>query len=88
MEYALAEGVVSSSPDGLYHREEWIDRGQAAVLIARFAAGGDSRIPEGPDTPAFPDVTPHPDDPYSYCYRHVEHLVSRRIIPAPPASRS
>lgn len=81
VDYALAKGVLSPSPDGLYRREDWLDRGEMAVFIARLLAGGEAGIPEGPATPTFPDLTAQPADPHAYCYRHVEHLVSRGIIP-------
>ncbi|HUU53358.1 MAG TPA: S-layer homology domain-containing protein [Armatimonadota bacterium] len=81
VDYALAKGVLSPSPDGLYRREDWLDRSEMAVLLARLLAGGEAGIPEGPATPTFPDVTSQPDDPHSYCCRHVEYLVAKGIIP-------
>jgi hypothetical protein len=52
-------------PDG-YYRPNWtVTRDQMTVYIARALAGGDSRVPDGPAEPTFPDVLP---DYWSYKY--------------------
>ncbi|UCC67250.1 MAG: S-layer homology domain-containing protein [Armatimonadota bacterium] len=83
VECARRGKVISGLPDGSYRPEQWLDRGQMAVFVARLAAGGEARIPEGPAAPTFPDVTPEPDDPYSGCYKYVEYLVSKGIVGRP-----
>jgi hypothetical protein len=80
VEYAVAKGIVSGYPDGLYHPEHFLDRGQIAVFIARAMAGGDADLPDGPPAPTFPDVTPQSDDPYAECYRYVEYLAARGVV--------
>ncbi len=87
VEYGVAQGVLSAYPDGLYHSEHWLDRGQVAVFIARALAGGDEHIPEGPEQPTFADVTRHEDDPHSACYRHIEYLASRGAVQPDPDGR-
>jgi SAM-dependent methyltransferase len=80
VEYAVSQGIVSGYPDGLYHPEHWLDRGQAAVFIARAVAGGDDEVPAGPAQPSFPDVTSQADDSYAACYKHIEYLASLRAV--------
>ncbi|UCC67545.1 MAG: S-layer homology domain-containing protein [Armatimonadota bacterium] len=84
VEYALAKGIISGYQDGLFHPEQFLDRGQMAVFVARALAGGDANIPDAPPTPTFSDVTPHPDDPYAQCCKYVEYLVSRSVVRAYP----
>lgn len=80
VEYAVSQGIVSGYPDGLYHPEHWLDRGQGAVFIARAVAGGDEEVPAGPAQPTFPDVTSQEDDSYAACYKHIEYLASLRAV--------
>jgi len=80
VEYAAAKGIMHRQLDGLYHAELLLDRARMAVFVARALAGGDDSVPEGPDTPTFPDVTSHPDDHHSSCYKHVEYLASRGVV--------
>jgi uncharacterized protein YbaR (Trm112 family) len=80
VEYAVSQGIVSGYPDGLYHPEHWLDRGQAAVFIARVVAGGEDEVPAGPAQPTFPDVTSQADDSYAACYKHIEYLASLRAV--------
>ncbi len=75
VEYAVSQGIVSGYPDGLFHPEHWLDRGEAAVLIARAIADADDNIPEGPQHPTFSDVASQ-----AACYKHVEYLASLRAV--------
>ncbi len=77
VEYAKAMNVVVGYPPGLYRPDATLDRGQMAVFIARCLAGGDGSVPDGPDSPTFPDVTP--TDASSWCYRHVEYIVAAGV---------
>ena len=82
IEYAHGSEVVSGYPDGLYHPEYEVDRGQMAVFIARAMAdpvgepGLVGYVP--PVTPTFADVTPDPLDPYQVCYKYVEYIADDR----------
>ncbi len=77
VEYARAQGVLAGYPDGLYHGERTVDRGQMAVLIMRALTGG-APPPTGPDAPTFPDVTP--DGPWAWASAYVEYAVARGVI--------
>jgi len=83
IEYAVANEVVFGYPDGLYHPEYEVDRGQMAVFIARATA-----TPTGepgmvdytpPATPTFADVTADPLDPYQACYKYVEYIAEQGV---------
>jgi len=82
IEYAHGSEVVSGYPDGLYHPEYEVDRGQMAVFIARAMAdpvgepGMVGYVP--PVTPTFADVTPDALDPYQVCYKYVEYIADDR----------
>jgi len=76
VEYAAANEIVKGYPDGLYHPDVPVDRGQMAIFVARAIAGGDSNVPTGPATPTFADVTTDPANPYCVCYDHVEHIAT------------
>ncbi|MFB3880901.1 MAG: S-layer homology domain-containing protein [Armatimonadota bacterium] len=75
--------LVTGYPDGEYHPEEPVDRGQMAVFIARAAI-----YPPGeeglaaftpPESPTFSDVPPD-----SWCFKHVEFLAWQTVIAGYP----
>jgi hypothetical protein len=74
IEYAAAANIVGGYPDGMYHGEWTITRGQMSVFIARAIV--DPTGEEGlagyvpPSTPTFPDVPT-----YFWAYTHIEYLV-------------
>jgi hypothetical protein len=73
VEEAAGENVVEGYPDGNYHPDWQVTRGQMAVFIARALASprGEEGLAdyEPPAEPTFPDV---PSD--YWCYRHVEYI--------------
>ena len=83
IEYAVTSEVVLGYPDGLYHPECEVDRGQMAVFVARATAtptgepGMAAYIP--PAAPTFADVTPASADPYRACYKYVELLAASGV---------
>lgn len=77
IEYAHAATIVGGYPDGLYHPEAEVDRGQMAVFIARAHAGGEDMVPPGPVSPRFADVTR--DGPWAWCYDAVEYIAAEGI---------
>jgi len=67
--------IVGGYPDGTYRPEAVVNRDAMAVFVARGLAGGDSHVPSGPATAAFPDVpTGH------WAYRYVGYTASRHIV--------
>jgi hypothetical protein len=68
-------GIVSGYPEGDYKPEAQVTRSQMAVFISRALAGGDSSVPDGPDTATFDDV---PTD--HWAYKHVEYCVANDIV--------
>jgi uncharacterized repeat protein (TIGR01451 family) len=78
IEYAAGHGIVAGYPGGLYLSDLTVDRGQMAVFVARALSGGESGVPTGPPTATFSDVTA--TGPANWCYRHVEHAVSRGVV--------
>ena len=83
IEYAVANEIVFGYPDGLYHPERNVDRGQMAVFIARAMAtptgetGMSGYEPTG--VPTFPDVTRAPTDPFRSCYKYVEYIAEQGV---------
>jgi len=87
VEYVVDNEIVVGYPDNLYHPSDPVDRGQMAIFVSRAAAGGDEKVPSGPATPTFPDVTRDPADPYHVCYDHIEYAVSYGIVAGYPDGR-
>lgn len=88
VEYAYANGVVGGYPDGLYHPEDSVDRGQMAVFVARAVATptGEAGVPAAPPgEPTFPDVTA--ESAWAWCYRHVEFIAALGIAGGYPDGR-
>jgi hypothetical protein len=86
IEFAVAGNIVEGYPDGEYHPNWRVTRGQMAVFIARAMAfpQGEEGISQftPPETPTFPDV---PTDYWSYL--HVEYLVENGGINGYPDGR-
>jgi amidase len=83
IEGVVADNIVEGYPDGNYHPEWDVTRGQMAVFIARASAAppGEEGLAdyEPPLVPAFDDV---PSD--YWCYRHVEYLASLAVVDGYP----
>jgi C1A family cysteine protease len=71
---ALA-GIVRGFDDATYRPYLTVDRASMAVYISRALAGGDGNVPDGPATPAFPDVPSG-----HWAYRHVEYAFAHGIV--------
>jgi len=73
VEFAKAQGIVTGYPDPGYHPRDPVDRGQAAVFVARTIAGPTGEPPLAgygpPVTPSFADV---PSD--FWAYKHIEYI--------------
>jgi PKD repeat protein len=82
IEYCVAQGVVQGYPDGTYHPEEEVNRGQMAVYIARSIATptGEAGVPEVPAgaSPSFTDV--NADNEWAWCYKHVEYCAAEGVV--------
>ena len=83
IEECAAESIVEGYPDGKYHPEWNVTRGQMAVFIARGLASprGEEGLAdyEPPDSPTVHDV---PRD--YWCFRHVEFLAEYYIVEGYP----
>jgi hypothetical protein len=69
VEYCYSRGIVAGYPDGKYHPEEDIDRGQLAVFISR-AIGG-YRMLSPPSSATYSDI---PTD--HWAFGEIEYLTS------------
>jgi PKD repeat protein len=80
IEYCAGAGVVQGYPDGSYHPDETVNRGQMAVYIARAMVSptGDAAVPDPPTEPTFSDVTA--DNEWGWCYRHVEYCAAEGVV--------
>jgi DNA-binding beta-propeller fold protein YncE len=80
VEYCAAAGVVQGYPDGGYHPDETVNRGQMAVYIARAVVSptGDAAVPDPPAEATFSDVTA--DNEWAWCYRHVEYCAAEGVV--------
>jgi len=84
IEFVHGRDVVEGYPDGAYHPEEILDRGQMAVFMARAMAGGEAGLKAytPPGTPTFPDV-----EPGCWNYLHVEYLEDSGVVSGYPDQR-
>jgi len=78
IEYAVANHIVGGYPDGQYHSDIAVDRGQMAAFIARSLCGSDAAVPVPAGAPTFPDVTD--TSPAAWCRKHVEYTVSKGVV--------
>jgi hypothetical protein len=78
VEYCVGAGIVQGYPDGSYHPDEAVNRGQMAVYVARAVAGGDDGVPLDTDGAAFTDVTG--TNEWAWCYRYVEYCAGEGIV--------
>jgi len=67
--------IVNGYADATYHPEEAVSRDQMAAFVSRALAGGDSNVPEGPETASFDDV---PTD--YWAYKYVEFAVAQGVV--------
>jgi len=83
VEELAAENIVEGYPDGEYHPDWSVTRGQVAVFIARAVAypRGEEGLAdyEPPDSPTFHDLPTH-----YWCFPHVEFLVEHYILDGYP----
>jgi len=81
IEYVHACGIAAGYPDGLYHPDYVVNRGQMAVFVARAMAiltgGADLETFNPPTTPTFPDV--QPDGDWAWCYLYVEYVACEGV---------
>jgi hypothetical protein len=84
VEHLAANGILGELAEGLFHPEQWLSRGGAAIFVARACLGRDDLLPPGPAQPTFPDVRPGAESHYSHCFRHVEYLAARGALRALP----
>jgi hypothetical protein len=86
IEYVVDSAVVAGYPDGNYHPDWTLTRGQMAVFIARSIctptgeAGLADYVP--PDSPTFDDVPT-----WYWSYSHIEYLVERNVVRGYPDGR-
>jgi len=79
VEYAVVQCIVAGYPDGLYHPDEPVDRGQMAAFIARAMAP----LAERPDLlgympPAEPSFADIPTD--HWAFREVEYVRKYYVV--------
>jgi len=79
IEAVKAAGIVSGYPGDLYYPQRVVSRDQMAVYISRGLAGGDGAVPDGPQTPTFPDVQPG-----SWAYKYIEYAHAAGIVQGYP----
>jgi hypothetical protein len=79
IEYAADAEVVRGCDDGLYHREDAVDRGQMAVYVARAKSwvSIDDDMTMAPEL--FPDV---PAD--HWAYKYIEYAVEQNVVKGYP----
>lgn len=86
IEYAKDRQIILGYPDGLYHPDYTVNRGQMAVFIARSIVDptGDEGLAEytPPATPTSPDVTQEGE--WSWCHKYVEYIAHQGIISGYP----
>jgi hypothetical protein len=79
VEYAAARSVVAGYPDGTYHPEYQVDRGQMAVYIARSIC--DPTGEEGLADYTPPAVPDFPDVPTGFwAYKHIEYCYQHAVV--------
>ncbi len=67
--------IVNGYADATYHPGEAVSRDQMAAFVSRALAGGDSNVPEGPETASFDDL---PTD--YWAYKYVEFAVAQGVV--------
>jgi PKD repeat protein len=82
IEYCAGAEIVQGYPDGAYHPDETVNRGQMAVYVARSVATptGDAGVPDVPagTPPTFSDVTA--DNEWAWCHKYVEYCATADIV--------
>lgn len=69
IEAAYRAGIIKGYWDGSFKPDEVVQRDDLAVFISRAVAGGDEKVPAGPKTPSYPDVsTSH------WAYKYIEYV--------------
>lgn len=69
--YVKEKGIAQGYSDGKFHPEYQVSRDQMTVFLARAIAGGDSKVPAGPATASFSDVSTS-----FWAYKYIEYLVA------------
>jgi len=86
VEYVAANNVVEGYPDGAYHPEAVVSRGQIAIFVARAIVDppGEAGLADYMPSliPSFPDVRPG----QSY-WRHIEYLREQGVVHGYPDGR-
>ncbi len=78
VEYVVDAGIVTGYPDGSYHPEWLITRGQMSVYISRAIADpiGEAGL-DGYVTPLTPSFRDVPED--YWCFKYVEYLAEAAV---------
>ena len=79
IEYAKADDIVSSYPDGTFKPDQDATRADLASVVARAKAGGDEAVPT-PTTKTFSDVATD-----YWAYKYIEYVNSiKAMVDYPP----
>lgn len=75
IEAANHAGIIQGYADSTFRPEQVVTRDQAAVFLARALAGGDSKVPVGPATASFKDVSTT-----YWAFKYIEYVKVKGII--------
>jgi PKD repeat protein len=80
VEHCADRDIVQGYPDGGYHPDEAVNRGQMAVYTARadVAPPGDASVPDDTDGASFDDVTEA--GAWAWCFKHVEYCAGAGLV--------
>ncbi len=79
VEACVSTQIVAGYPDGWYHPDWPVNRGQMAVFVARGVAGGDENVPEPAADPGFTDV-----DSEHWAYKYIYYIADQNIVEGYP----
>jgi PKD repeat protein len=80
VEHCADRDIVQGYPDGGYHPDEGVNRGQMAVYTARadVVPPGDASVPDDTDGASFDDVTEA--GAWAWCFKHVEYCAGAGLV--------